>query len=75
MVEPTETESRETMDRFVEAMEKIAEEIQNTPERVLQAPFTMPIRRPDEVQAARKPILTYRDLLREKALIAEGVPG
>jgi len=75
MIEPTETESKETLDRFVMAMEAIASEIGENPEKVKLAPHTMPVRRPDEVQAARKPVLSYRDQLREKILLAEGVPS
>lgn len=62
MIEPTETESKETLDTFVEIMLKILKEVQETPELVRKAPHTMPIGRPDEVQAARKPILSFRDL-------------
>mgnify|MGYP000482028219 CR=1 FL=1 len=75
MIEPTETESKETLDQFVEALAQIAEEVDANPEIVKTAPHTMPIRRPDEVLAARKPVLTYRDQLREKLLLAEGVPN
>ncbi|MBI3306677.1 MAG: aminomethyl-transferring glycine dehydrogenase subunit GcvPB [Candidatus Omnitrophica bacterium] len=73
MIEPTESESRETLDQFIEAMKQIAQEIQTDPEKVKSAPHTLPIRRPDEVLAARKPILSYRDQMREKILQAEGV--
>ncbi len=62
MIEPTETESKETLDTFVEIMLKILKEAQETPELVQKAPHTMPIGRPDEVQAARKPVLSFRDL-------------
>jgi len=65
MIEPTETESKETLDAFVEVMLKILKEAQETPELVRKAPHTMPIGRPDEVQAARKPILSFRDLKRD----------
>ncbi len=65
MIEPTETESRETLDQFVQALEKIAGEIEENPNLVKMAPHTLPIRRPDEVLAARKPILSYKDQLRE----------
>ncbi|MSR64350.1 MAG: glycine dehydrogenase subunit 2 [Verrucomicrobiae bacterium] len=54
MIEPTETESRRTLDRFIEAMKQIAEEIEKEPQKVLQAPHTTPIRRLDEVRAARE---------------------
>jgi len=53
MIEPTETESRETLDAFVEAMRKIAEKIRADPASLLQAPATTPVCRPDEVKAAR----------------------
>ncbi len=66
MIEPTESESRETLDRFVEVMKQIAREIEETPELVRGAPWTLPIGRPDEVRAARNPVLTYRDVVREK---------
>ena len=73
MIEPTETESRETLDRFIEAMKKIAREIAADPEKVRTAPHTLPVRRPNDVLAARKPILSYRDQLREKVLLAEAM--
>ena len=55
MIEPTETESPATLDRFVEAMLAIADEIENEPEVVRTAPHTTPVRRLDEVTASRKP--------------------
>jgi glycine dehydrogenase subunit 2 len=56
MMEPTETESRETLDAFALALRKIVDE----PEELLhEAPHTTPISRPDEVQAARRPILRW----------------
>lgn len=73
MIEPTESESKETLDLFIAAMAEIADEIKTNPEKLKTAPHTLPIRRPDEVLAARKPILSYRDQLREKILLAEGV--
>ncbi len=61
MVEPTETESRETLDRFVEAMETIvAKARQEGPEAFHDLPLTTPVSRPDETTAARKPILTWQ---------------
>ncbi|MYF70082.1 MAG: glycine dehydrogenase subunit 2 [Proteobacteria bacterium] len=60
LIEPTETESKETLDRFVDAMADILAEAQVDPERCKQAPVTMPVRRLDEVRAARKPDLRYR---------------
>jgi glycine cleavage system P protein (glycine dehydrogenase) subunit 2 len=58
MIEPTETESREEIDRFIEAMIAIAEEAKTDPERLHQAPLQTKVRRLDEVSAARKPCLT-----------------
>ncbi|MFQ5463392.1 MAG: aminomethyl-transferring glycine dehydrogenase subunit GcvPB [Phycisphaerae bacterium] len=55
MVEPTETESLSTLDRFVEVMLAIADEIEHHPDRLKSAPHTMPVRRLDEVAASRKP--------------------
>ncbi len=66
MIEPTESESRETLDLFAEALRRIAKEIEETPELVRNAPWTLPVGRPDEVKAARNPILTYRDLVRDQ---------
>jgi glycine dehydrogenase subunit 2 len=60
MIEPTETESKETLDRFVSAMRSIAREVEETPAVVQQAPHTTPIKRVDEVLAARKPVLRWR---------------
>lgn len=57
MVEPTETENKETLDRFAEAMIKIKEEAEKNPELVKNAPDSTPVGRLDEVTAARKPIL------------------
>ena len=54
MIEPTETESRETLDRFAEAMEKIAVEIEHDPALVQGAPYTTPVGRVDEGLAARR---------------------
>ncbi len=54
MIEPTETESRRTLDRFIEAMRQIANEIRTDPQRVANAPHTLPVQRLDEVKAARQ---------------------
>ena len=59
MVEPTETESRETLDEFVDMMTRILGEAHAEGEKLHGAPFTCPIGRPDEVTAARKPHLRY----------------
>ncbi|MNC22763.1 putative glycine dehydrogenase (decarboxylating) subunit 2 [compost metagenome] len=57
MIEPTETESKETLDGFIETMIQIVKEAQETPEIVINAPHTTEISRLDETQAARKPVL------------------
>jgi glycine dehydrogenase subunit 2 len=59
MIEPTETESLEVLDRFVEVMETIAREAAESPETLKQAPTATPVRRIDEVLAARKPIVRW----------------
>ncbi len=51
MIEPTETEARETFDPFIEAMKEIALEIATDPEKVKTAPHTLPVRRPNDVLA------------------------
>ena len=60
MIEPTETESKETLDEFIDILFKINEEIDKTPEKVLNAPHTTPVSRIDEVLAARHPNLRFR---------------
>ena len=59
MIEPTETESRETLDAFADAMIRIATDIEQQPEAVRNTPQTTPISRPDEVKAAREPKLRW----------------
>ena len=59
MVEPTETESKETLDAFCDAMLQIAKEAEENPEIVQTAPHTTVVKRMDETLAARKPILKY----------------
>ncbi|RVT65257.1 aminomethyl-transferring glycine dehydrogenase subunit GcvPB [Bacillus taxi] len=59
MIEPTETESKETLDQFIDAMIQIAKEAEETPEIVQEAPHTTVIGRLDETLAARKPVLRY----------------
>ncbi len=54
MIEPTETESKETLDAFISAMKRIADEAVNEPEALKNAPVTTPVRRLDEVKAARE---------------------
>ncbi len=60
LIEPTETESRETLDAFCEAMLAIAREAEEEPELVRGAPKRAPLRRLDEATAARKPVLRWR---------------
>ena len=60
MIEPTETESKETLDAFVDAMIQIAKEAEENPEIVQEAPHSTVINRLDETMAARKPILRYQ---------------
>ena len=57
LIEPTETEVKEDLDAFVEAMEKIAEEARSEPELLLNAPHTAPVRRLDEVLAVKQLVL------------------
>ena len=59
MIEPTETESKETLDGFIEIMKHIAAEAQTDPESLKTAPHTTPVRRLDETTAARQPVLRY----------------
>lgn len=59
MIEPTETEARSTLDRFVEAMMQIAAESDQQPELLHNAPVSTPVSRLDEATAARKPVLAH----------------
>jgi glycine dehydrogenase subunit 2 len=60
MIEPTETESKQELDAFIEAMLSIAKEAAENPDLVKQAPHSTRIRRIDEAGAARKPVLRWR---------------
>ena len=60
LIEPTETESRQTLDAFVAAMEQILSEAMQEPEQVTGAPHTMPVRRLDDVRAAKQLDLTWK---------------
>jgi len=60
LIEPTETESRETLDAFIVAMREILEEARSQPQLVQSAPHTMPVRRLDDVKAAREPDLAWK---------------
>ncbi|MCP3774485.1 aminomethyl-transferring glycine dehydrogenase subunit GcvPB [Paenibacillus sp. MZ04-78.2] len=57
MIEPTETESKETLDGFIDTMIRIAKEAEEQPDLLLNAPYTTVVRRLDETLAARKPVL------------------
>jgi glycine dehydrogenase subunit 2 len=59
MIEPTETEPKERLDEFVDAMLRIAGEARGDPEVLRQAPTARPVRRLDEVRAAKRPVLRY----------------
>ena len=60
MIEPTESETKETLDAFCDAMLAIAKEAEETPELVRAAPTRAPLRRLDEATAARKPVLRWK---------------
>lgn len=62
MIEPTETESKETLDEFIEVMHKVAKEARENPQAVIDAPLTTLVRKLDETTAAKNPILTYKAL-------------
>ena len=62
MIEPTENESKETLDGFIAVMRKIAEEAKNDPEMVKTAPHDTPIGRVDDVLAAKSPVLTFKQM-------------
>jgi len=59
LIEPTETESRETLDGFIETMKTIKHEAETTPDLVKGAPYSLPVRRLDDVKAARELDLAY----------------
>jgi len=61
MIEPTETESKETLDGFIEVMRKIAHEAETDAAKVQQAPHSTVVGRMDEAQAARKPVVRWKD--------------
>jgi glycine dehydrogenase subunit 2 len=60
MIEPTETESKETLDEFISAMKSIAREAHETPALLAEAPTVTRLGRLDEARAARKPVLRWR---------------
>lgn len=62
MIEPTETESRETLDRFIDVMRRIAREAAEEPEKVRNAPLSTPVVHPDDTEAALHPVVKWADL-------------
>ena len=62
MIEPTETESRETLDEFIDVMRRVAREAAEDPETLKAAPITTPISHPDETGAAKNPVLNFKTL-------------
>ncbi|PKK99413.1 MAG: glycine dehydrogenase (aminomethyl-transferring) [Tenericutes bacterium HGW-Tenericutes-2] len=62
MIEPTEVESKETLDEFINIMRVVAQEAKDNPELVKTAPHNTIVRRLDEAKAARQPIVKFRDI-------------
>ncbi|MDZ7814743.1 MAG: aminomethyl-transferring glycine dehydrogenase subunit GcvPB [Planctomycetota bacterium] len=60
MIEPTETESRETLDNFIEVMAQINREIDDNLDLLTQAPHNLPVKRLDDVRASREPVFRYK---------------
>ena len=60
MIEPTETESKETLDDFIAAMEQIYDEALSDPQSLKDAPHTLALKRVDEALAARRPVLRWQ---------------
>lgn len=67
MIEPTESETKETIDAFIDVMHRIAEEARTEPDLVKSAPHNTPIGRVDDVLAAKQPVLTYHQLVNATA--------
>ena len=65
MIEPTENESKDTIDGFIQVMRQIAEEAKTDPELVKTAPHTTPIGRVDDVLAAKHPVVTYKQMIND----------
>ncbi len=66
MIEPTENESKETLDEFIHVMHTIAKEARENPDLVKSAPHDTPIKRVDDVLAAKHPVITYKQSLVDK---------
>jgi glycine dehydrogenase subunit 2 len=73
MIEPTETEAKDTLDEFCDAMIQIAREAADDPERLKAAPHNRPVRRLDEVRAAKTPVVRY--LFDEHPDLSAGEPS
>src|SRR5260370_42448024 len=72
IIGPTESESKEEMDLFIEAMKSIAEEVDEDPQTVLDAPHSTRVSRLDETAAARKPVLRWKPAERRPELRRRG---
>jgi probable glycine dehydrogenase [decarboxylating] subunit 2 len=66
MIEPTETESKATIDGFIEVMRSIANDAERNPQRLKDAPLNTPVGRVDDVLAAKHPITTYKQSIDEQ---------
>jgi glycine dehydrogenase subunit 2 len=71
MIEPTESESKEELDQFIDAMRAVAEEVGQSPEIVANAPHNTRISRLDETAAARKPVLRWKPQVKQAELVAK----
>jgi glycine dehydrogenase subunit 2 len=74
MIEPTETEAKETLDAFAEAMLAIVREAKERPEVLKDAPHNRPVRRLDEVRAAKRAIVKYAFEQHEEAVPGSAEP-
>jgi glycine dehydrogenase subunit 2 len=71
MIEPTETESKQELDLFIDAMRSIAEEVERDPEFVKSAPHSTRTNRVDETRAARQPIVRWKPPEAPESLAAD----
>lgn len=69
MIASTESESKEELDQFIDAMKAIAEEPENSPEIVAEGPHYTRVSRMDETAAARKPVLRWKPKVKEEELV------
>jgi glycine dehydrogenase subunit 2 len=75
MIEPTESESRETLDDFIQALQRIAEEARTDPALLHDAPHSTPVRRLDEVRAAKELVLCCKPIAADLVPLPEHVSG